>query len=49
MKAIDESGLRKSVKICIGGAAASGLVAERCGLDYYAETAVDGVNWAKSF
>jgi 5-methyltetrahydrofolate--homocysteine methyltransferase len=49
MKAIDESGLRSSVKICIGGAAASGLVAERCGLDYYAETAIDGVHWAKSF
>jgi methanogenic corrinoid protein MtbC1 len=49
MQAIAESGLRDSVKICIGGAAASGLVAERCGLDYYAETAVDGVNWAKQF
>jgi len=47
MKAIVEAGLRDSVKICIGGAAASGLVAERCGLDYYAESAVDGVNWAK--
>jgi methanogenic corrinoid protein MtbC1 len=38
-----------SVKICVGGAAASALVAERCGLDYYAATAVEGVNWAKSF
>ena len=47
MKAIADAGLRDSVKICIGGAAASGLVAERCGLDYYAETAIDGVNWAK--
>jgi len=47
MQAIVDAGLRDSVKICIGGAAASGLVAERCGLDYYAETAVDGVNWAK--
>ena len=49
MKAIDEANLRSTVKICVGGAAASALVAERCGLDYYAETAVDGVNWAKSF
>ena len=48
-KAIDEAGLRDSVKICVGGAAASALVAERCGLDYYAVTAIDGVNWAKSF
>ena len=47
MKAISEAGLRDSVKICIGGAAASRLVAERCGLDYYAETPIDGVNWAK--
>ena len=49
MKAINEGGLRNSVKICVGGAAASALVAERCGLDYYAVTAIDGVNWAKSF
>ena len=49
MQAIEDAGLRSAVKICVGGAAASPLVAERCGLDYYAETAVDGVNWAKSF
>lgn len=49
MKAIGDAGLRNSVKICIGGAAASALVAERCGLDYYAETPIDGVNWAKRF
>jgi len=48
MKAIEDAGLRSGVKICVGGAAASALVAERCGLDYYAETAVDGVNWAKT-
>ena len=48
MKAINESGLRDTVKICVGGAAASELVAERCGLDYYAPTAIDGVHWAKS-
>ena len=49
MQAIVDSGLRDSVKICVGGAAASKLVAERCGLDHYAETAIDGVNWAKRF
>jgi len=49
MKAINDANLRDAVKICVGGAAASALVAERCGLDYYAETAIDGVNWAKSF
>jgi len=49
MQAINSAGLRNTVKICVGGAAASALVAERCGLDYYAVTAIDGVNWAKSF
>ena len=49
MKAIDDADLRNTVKVCVGGAAASALVAERCGLDYYAATAVEGVNWAKSF
>jgi len=49
MQAINDAGLRNSVKICVGGAAASQLVAERCGLDYYAATAIDGVKWAKSF
>ena len=49
MQAINDANLRDSVKICVGGAAASALVAERCGMDYYAETAIDGVNWAKSF
>jgi 5-methyltetrahydrofolate--homocysteine methyltransferase len=49
MQAINDANLRNTVKICVGGAAASALVAERCGLDYYAETAIDGVRWAKSF
>ena len=49
MQAINDAGLRDAAKICVGGAAASALVAERCGLDYYAATAVEGVNWAKSF
>lgn len=47
--AIEEAGLRDSVKICLGGAAASELVAERTGIDYYAKTAIDGLNWAKRF
>jgi 5-methyltetrahydrofolate--homocysteine methyltransferase len=49
MAAIQASGLRNKVRICIGGAAASALVAEKNGIDFYGETAVDGVNWAKSF
>lgn len=45
--AIVDAGLRDTIKICIGGAAASPLVAERCGIDFYAKTAVDGLTWAK--
>lgn len=48
MDLIRASGLRDKVKICIGGAAASALVAEKSGIDFYGETAVDGVNWAKA-
>ncbi len=47
MEAICSAGLRDTVKICIGGAAASPLVAERTGIDFYAKTAIDGLNWAK--
>jgi 5-methyltetrahydrofolate--homocysteine methyltransferase len=49
MDAINTAGLRDKVKICIGGAAASELVAEKTGIDFYAKTAIEGVNWAKSF
>ena len=49
MDALRASGLRESVKTCIGGAAASEMVAERCGIDFYGKTAVDTVNWAKKF
>ncbi|MDR0869429.1 MAG: cobalamin-dependent protein [Planctomycetaceae bacterium] len=47
MDALNKAGLRDTVKICIGGAAASELVAQRTGIDFYAKTAVEGVNWAK--
>jgi 5-methyltetrahydrofolate--homocysteine methyltransferase len=49
MEAIQAAGLRDSVKICIGGAAASPLIAERCNIDFYGKTAVDSVNWVKQF
>ena len=49
MEAIQAAGLRDSVKICIGGAAASALIAERCNIDFYGKTAIDSVNWAKQF
>ena len=46
MDAIRDSGLRDTVKICVGGAAASPLIAERLGIDFYAKTAVNGLRWA---
>lgn len=49
MDALRASGLCENMKTCIGGAAASATVAERCGIDFYGKTAVDSVNWAKQF
>jgi len=49
MEALQAAGLRDSVKTCIGGAAASPLIAERCNIDFYGKTAIDSVNWVKQF
>lgn len=49
MDAIREAGLDGSLKTCLGGAAASQLVADRSGIDFYGKTAVECVNWAKQF
>ena len=49
MEAIQAAGLRDSLRICIGGAAASALIAERCNIDFYGKTAIDSVNWVKQF
>lgn len=46
VEALEQAGLRNRVSVMIGGAAASDMVAERTGCDYYGETAVDGVNHA---
>ncbi len=48
IEAIKAAGLRDSVKILVGGAAASELMAERSGCDFYGKTAVDGLRWANS-
>jgi methylmalonyl-CoA mutase cobalamin-binding domain/chain len=45
---IKEAGLRDRVSIMIGGAAASNMVAERTGCDFYGETAVDAVAHASA-
>lgn len=47
MDALRASGLRDTLKTCIGGAAASPLIAEHGDIDFYGKTAVDTVNWAK--
>ncbi|MDR3110429.1 MAG: cobalamin-dependent protein [Planctomycetaceae bacterium] len=46
MEAICNSGMREKVKICVGGAAASPLMTEKLGIDFYAKTAVSGLRWA---
>lgn len=44
--AIKEARLRNKVSIMIGGAAASDMVSERTGCDFYGETAVNAVAYA---
>lgn len=44
--AIKEANLRDKVSVMIGGAAASNMVSERTGCDFYGETAVDAVAYA---
>ncbi len=46
MDAIREAGLRDDVSIMVGGAAASELLSENAGCDFYGETAVDGMKYA---
>ncbi len=49
VEAICNAGLRSSVKICIGGAAATPLVAEKAGCDFYGKTAIETLRWARDF
>ena len=44
--AIKEAGLRDDVSLMVGGAAASELLCENAGCDFYGKTAVDGVTFA---
>jgi methylmalonyl-CoA mutase cobalamin-binding domain/chain len=45
--AMRQAGLRDGLKIMVGGAAASDLLAESTGCDFYGKTAVDGVHFAR--
>jgi 5-methyltetrahydrofolate--homocysteine methyltransferase len=46
MEAIRAAGLRQSVAVMVGGAAASDLLNQSAGCDFYGKTAVDGMKWA---
>ena len=46
VEAIRAAGLRDGLKIMVGGAAASVLLAENTGCDFYGKTAVDGAHFA---
>lgn len=46
VEAIRQSGLRDGVKLMVGGAAASELLCESAGCDFYGKTAVDGAEFA---
>ncbi len=48
VKAIQEAGLRDQVKIMVGGAPVTDVVAKETGCDFFAEDAAAGVNYAKS-
>ncbi|OHB72398.1 MAG: hypothetical protein A2V70_17850 [Planctomycetes bacterium RBG_13_63_9] len=45
---IQQAGLRDDVKLMVGGAAASDLLRENAGCDFYGKTAVDGANFASA-
>jgi len=46
VQAIREAGLRESLSVMVGGAAASELLAQNAGCDFYGKTAVDGLTYA---
>ena len=46
VEAIKQAGLRNGVSIMVGGAAASDLLRENAGCDFYGKSAVDGVKFA---
>jgi methylmalonyl-CoA mutase cobalamin-binding domain/chain len=46
VQAIRDAGLRDSLSIMVGGAAASDLLASNAGCDFYGKTAVDGLKYA---
>jgi methylmalonyl-CoA mutase cobalamin-binding domain/chain len=47
VQAIRDAGLRQKVSIMVGGAAASDLLSQNAGCDFYGKTAVDGLDFAR--
>ncbi len=47
VEAIRDAGLRDGIRIMVGGAAASELLCEKAGCDFYGKTAVDGLQYAR--
>ncbi len=45
--AIQKAGLRNQVSIMLGGAAATQILADKTGCDFYGKTAIDAVNFSK--
>jgi methanogenic corrinoid protein MtbC1 len=48
VEAIKAAGQRPNVSIMVGGAAASDLLRQNAGCDFYGQSAVDGVKFADS-
>ena len=48
VEAVRQAGLRDGVSLMVGGAAASDLLSENAGCDYYGKTAIDGVKFVSS-
>jgi methylmalonyl-CoA mutase cobalamin-binding domain/chain len=46
VQAIRQAGLRDKISIMVGGAAASDLLSQNAGCDFYGKTAVDGLHYA---
>jgi 5-methyltetrahydrofolate--homocysteine methyltransferase len=46
MEAIRQAGLRDQISVMVGGAAASQMLADNAGCDFYGKTAVDGLKHA---
>jgi 5-methyltetrahydrofolate--homocysteine methyltransferase len=46
--ALRDAGRRDGLSVMVGGAAASQLLSDKAGCDFYGRTAVDGLNHAKA-